>query len=63
MLGLTAVIDVIWGGDPETAIAVTKEETVNLKLPEIVIRKVESGVGQATPIVMSARKVETVVPG
>ena len=63
MLGLTTVVDRIWGGLPVTAIEVTNEEAVNVKLPEIVKRKTDIGVGQATPIVTSARKVETVIPG
>lgn len=63
MLGLTTVIDNIWGGDPVTAIEVTSEETVNWKLPEIVKMKVERGVGTLTPMVNVASSVETVTPG
>lgn len=46
-----------------TAIEVTKEETVNWKVPDIVNRKVESGVGTGTPILNETRSVETVRPG
>jgi hypothetical protein len=63
MFGLTTVVDEIWGGVPDTAIELTKEETVNWKFPETVRRKVESGVGTLTPIVNVTSKVETVAPG
>ena len=63
ILGLTTVEADICGGDPVTAMELTKDETVKRKPPEIVKRNVERGVGQATPIVMSKRRVEVVVPG
>lgn len=45
-----------------TAISVTWDETVKMKLPEMVKMKVERAVGQATPIVTST-VVEKVSPG
>lgn len=63
MLGLITVIDWICGGEPVTAIEVTSDETVKAKSPEMVKRKVERGVGTATPILKVRRRVERVSPG
>jgi hypothetical protein len=63
ILGLTTCVDRICGGVPVTAIEVTSDETVNWKSPEMVKRKVESGVGTATPMLKETSRVETVTPG
>jgi len=60
---LITFIDNIWGGVSARVIVFNSDETVNLKLPEIVKINVETGVGHAIPIVISIIRVETVVPG
>lgn len=62
-LGLTTVVDCTAGGSPVTAMVVTREEAVNWKFPDMVKKKVERAVGEATPMVMSRRRVDIVIPG